>query len=112
MKSNLMVLYKRVVFSVSVLVISIAILGDTTCTFSLKDSWTGEYVPDSNITIAPELTQTAAPGTGGSGPMIYEISFPKIAHVSTKAYGYEEKSITLLLFPGRSVDILFEKKQR
>jgi len=93
-----------------VLVIIIVALGGNECTFHLKDSETGEYVQDPNIGPVPGLIQVAAPGTGGSGPMIYDISIPRIALVTVKTYGYEEKSLTLFLYPGRSVDILLDKK--
>lgn len=103
-------LYKGLLILMVILVIVAVVFGGNECTFHLKDSETGEYVPDPNINPISGLTQVAAPGTGGSGAMIYKISIPRIAQVTAKTYGYEEKSLSLFLYPGKSIDILLDKK--
>jgi len=103
-------LYKGLLVLMVTLIIVVVVFGGNECTFHLKDSETGEYVTDPNMNPIPGLTQIAAPGAGGSGPMIYKISIPRIAQVTAKTYGYEEKSLTLFLYPGKSVDILLDKK--
>lgn len=93
------------------LLIAVILMGNQTCKFNLKDSQTGNFVPDPNITVVPNLTQLAAPGTGGSGPMVYEITIPRLVNVTAKTNGYEEKSVTVLMFPGKSFDILLERSK-
>ena len=103
-------LYKGLLVLMVTLIIVVVVFGGNECTFHLKDSKTGGYVPDPNIKPIPGLTQIAAPGTGGSGPMIYKISIPRITKVTAKTNGYEEKSLTMFLYPGKSVDIILDKK--
>ncbi|MDT3697972.1 MAG: hypothetical protein RO469_00980 [Thermincola sp.] len=101
---------RLLVYALIVAIILIIMMGDLTCTINLKDSVTKKYVVDPNIQASTGLTQIAAPGTGGAGPMIYSVSFPRFASIIAKTSGYKEKNVRLFLFPGMSYDIMLERE--
>ena len=77
----------------------------------LVDQDTGKPIEAPFVSVAPELSIIASPGTEADGPYLYELHYSKPAIITAKAPGYKTRNVITFLRIGYAGTLRIKKVQ-